>query len=272
MKKCFWVGVMSYLCSIVIVHAQDLFTQEKSLEFANYLYDNYEFKLAEPEYQRLFFYNTSDSLVASRYFLCNYKLGNYAKNKMVYSSYLKDGSTNDFVKEVYLRSLVLQRSRTLSLELKEIPTTNASFYEITGLMLCSQWDEARSLYQSSIEDAHVDQYTSILNKQAEINYKKPVLAGTMSAIVPGSGKAYCGYWTDAVFSFVFVSLSAWQAYRGFEQKGGESVYGWVYACVGTGFYIGNIFGSVKAANKRNYILNHGLHHQVQNVFVATPFE
>lgn len=256
-----------------MVQAQDLFTESKSLKFADYLYDNFEYKLAEPEYQRLFFMNTSDSLVASRYFMCNYKLKNYAKNKTVYTRYLSsDYVSNAVVRDVYLRSLVLLNAPELSLRLEQVPCNYNSFYQLTHLMLNSQWSEAHSLYELREKDACVNNYESVLVRQDAVKYKSPGVAFALSAVVPGAGRAYAGYWKDAIFSFVFVSLSAWQAYRGFEKKGVESAYGWIYAGVGTAFYIGDLFGSVKAVNKRNYLLNDELHNQVRDIFISTPFE
>ena len=59
---------------------------------------------------------------------------------------------------------------------------------------------------------------------------------------------------------LFVAANAWQAYRGFNEHGIKSTYGWTFASLSASFYIGNIFGAVKAAkrynkNKRNEIDN-----------------
>ena len=43
----------------------------------------------------------------------------------------------------------------------------------------------------------------------------------------------------------------WQSYAGFNKNGIESGYGWVFGTLATGFFIGNIYGSAKAANTRN---------------------
>jgi hypothetical protein len=65
------------------------------------------------------------------------------------------------------------------------------------------------------------------------------------------GKVYSGRWKDGLVSLLFVGATGFQAYRGFSQKGSESIYGWIMGSLSVGFYIGNIFGSVKAAKIYN---------------------
>ncbi len=267
------VCITIMLFSFNLSNAQNLYTTSKSLEFADYLYQIQEYKLAEKEYQRLFFAVPDDSVVISRYFLCNYYLENYNKAEDVYTQYiLSKPNTNYTATEVYLRSMVLLQNPKLPYTLSTTSGKNTTFHAITYNMLNSDWETAYDLYQNEDSDARVHQYESIFTKQQKLKYKKPGVAVALSVVIPGAGKAYSGYWRDAIFSFMFVSLSSWQAYRGFEQKGSESVYGWIYAGVGGGFYIGNIFGSAKAANKRNYHLNHELHHQVRHTYTHTPIQ
>lgn len=267
MEKKFLIICFLLAMTFGLTKAQDLFAKDNSYQFADYLYGNYEFELAEMEYQRLFFADKTDSLAAVRYFLCNYKLENYKENEKVYLKFVKSLSvTHSMVDEVFLRSLVLLNAPELSLQLDEIKPLHADYYNMTHLMLNSQWDEARSVYANS-DDEWCAKNASVLVLQDNLKYKKPGVAVALAVAIPGAGKAYAGYWTDAIFSFVFVSLSAWQAYRGFEKKGAESAYGWIYGGLATGFYIGDIFGSYKAVHKKNHLLNHELHHEVRHIFL-----
>lgn len=253
------------------IEAQDLFSSSNAYKFADYLYAQLDYELAELEYQRLFFAQPDDSLAASRYFFCNYQLGNYSKNQTVYQKYyhaLPAHST--YVEDVYLRSLVLINAPELRVELADIQPLHSDYYLLTSHILNSDWEKAHQLYASS-KDQWCAKYGSILVLQENLHYKKPGLAAAMSTLIPGAGKAYSGYWQDALFSFLFVSMSAWQAYRGFDKKGVESAYGWIYGGLSAGFYIGDIFGSYKAANKRNYTINHELHHQAKHSFISTSF-
>ncbi|MEO0107784.1 MAG: membrane protein insertion efficiency factor YidD [candidate division WOR-3 bacterium] len=81
--------------------------------------------------------------------------------------------------------------------------------------------------------------------------RSPALAAGLSAVVPGLGKAYAGRVPDAVFSFVAIGLTGWQAYEGFRRDGTGSVRGWLYGSVGLTLYAGNVWGSAVAAWQDN---------------------
>ena len=96
-----------------------------------------------------------------------------------------------------------------------------------------------------------NQLFSLRDRANNIRFKKKFLAGLYSMLIPGMGKVYTGYKKDALVSFVLTGLAVWQSYRGFSMKGTSSVLGWTYGAIGLGLYTGNIYGSVKSANKRN---------------------
>ncbi|MEJ2567876.1 MAG: hypothetical protein P8Z50_03225 [candidate division WOR-3 bacterium] len=48
-----------------------------------------------------------------------------------------------------------------------------------------------------------------------------------------------------------VGITGWQAYEGFKADGVHSVKGWIFGVVGGIFYLGNIYGSVVAADIYN---------------------
>jgi hypothetical protein len=62
-------------------------------------------------------------------------------------------------------------------------------------------------------------------------------------------------------------VNIWQAYRGFSKSGKNSVYGWVFASLATGFYIGNIFGSHKSAKKYNKKIDDNLYNEAWHLVV-----
>lgn len=93
-------------------------------------------------------------------------------------------------------------------------------------------------------------YDAILNYR-KYPKKSPVIAVGMSAIIPGSGKVYTGYWKDGLIALSFTALTAWQSYRGFSKKGSKSAIGWIYGAASFSFYIGNLFGSGKSAHMYN---------------------
>ena len=76
------------------------------------------------------------------------------------------------------------------------------------------------------------------------------MAGMLSAILPGSGKAYAGRWKDGVIAFIMTSSTAFISARGFN-KNPSSIYPWIMGSFAVAYYSGNIYGSAQAALKYN---------------------
>jgi hypothetical protein len=87
----------------------------------------------------------------------------------------------------------------------------------------------------------------------------------MSTFIPGSGKIYTKNWQDGLIALLFVASNAWQAYRGFSKDGVKSTYGWVFGSIGAGFWLGNIYGSYKSAQKFNKQIQKGYHDKISGV-------
>jgi TM2 domain-containing membrane protein YozV len=78
-----------------------------------------------------------------------------------------------------------------------------------------------------------------------------MLAGTLSAIIPGTGRIYAGRLTDGLYSLLVIGTTGWQAYEGFQDDGVRSTRGWIYGAVCGFFYLGNVYGSVVAVKIHN---------------------
>ena len=92
--------------------------------------------------------------------------------------------------------------------------------------------------------------------------KSQALAGILSAILPGSGKLYCGRKYDALYTLCVLTSSAWLSYRGFRDDGIESIKGWSFGVLTAFFYGGNIYGSCIAANIYNEKVEQALHNRM----------
>ncbi|MDY0132686.1 MAG: hypothetical protein RBR53_08460 [Desulforegulaceae bacterium] len=80
--------------------------------------------------------------------------------------------------------------------------------------------------------------------------KSPFLSGVYS-IVPGGGYLYCNRYKDAFFSFFINSLFAASAYEAFDND--MNLAGVLLSALTLGFYSGNIYGGIRAANVENNI-------------------
>jgi hypothetical protein len=149
----------------------------------------------------------------------------------------------------------IQQSSKISVEDKAVYTSYT-------LLLSGNYTRARLIADESkmINPRFPSDILNLTYKASKIKFKSPFLAAGFSTIIPGTGKFYTKNWADGFFSMLFVAGNAWQSFRGFREHGIKSGYGWVFASLSTSFYIGNIFGAVKAAkrynkNKRNEIDN-----------------
>jgi TM2 domain-containing membrane protein YozV len=76
-------------------------------------------------------------------------------------------------------------------------------------------------------------------------YKSEVLAGALSAVIPGSGKMYVGEWGDGITALLVTGLFAFLAYDNF--RANHKSRAWIFTGLGAFFYAGNIYGSVATA-------------------------
>jgi TM2 domain-containing membrane protein YozV len=92
---------------------------------------------------------------------------------------------------------------------------------------------------------------TFLEKGENLPRKSAFVSGMFSTVIPGAGKFYCGRPMDGIHSLITVGITGWQAYEGFSEDGSHSVKGWIFGVLGGIFYLGNIYGSVVAADIYN---------------------
>jgi TolA-binding protein/TM2 domain-containing membrane protein YozV len=94
--------------------------------------------------------------------------------------------------------------------------------------------------------------------------KSPILAGTLSAILPGAGQFYIGRNTDAVISFLLNSIFIWGAAESFHN--GNNVAGGILVAFESGWYLGNIFNATSGAHKYNRRVEGDYINQLENQY------
>jgi len=98
------------------------------------------------------------------------------------------------------------------------------------------------------QEYKVARQVEAIDKAVNAPVKNPALAGIL-AIIPGGGMLYCERYKDAFISFCFNTGLIWAAYTAFDHD--NPALGGVITFVETGFYSGNIYGSITAAHKYN---------------------
>lgn len=135
-----------------------------------------------------------------------------------------------------------------------------------------RWDAAAvhldSIGKQAPNDPVLTSMTALAHEGRNLPSRNRALAGLYSTVIPGTGKMYCGRPIDGVFSLLTIGLSAWQAYDGFSKDGVSSVRGWLYGSIGGFFYVGNIYGSVVAAQIFNEEQQEGLSKKVEELINA----
>ena len=79
--------------------------------------------------------------------------------------------------------------------------------------------------------------------------KSPVLAGSLSAILPGAGQAYVGHWSDAALAFGLNAAFLWGTYEAFDRD--ENVLGCFLLALDTTWYFGNVYNAANGARRVN---------------------
>jgi len=98
--------------------------------------------------------------------------------------------------------------------------------------------------EESVKEAAVQ-----LDLYQELPEKSPVLAGIMSAILPGSGYIYAEHYGDGITAFLINGLFIAGTVTAINQE--NYALAGIVGGIGAPFYLGNIYGSANAAKKWN---------------------
>lgn len=239
---------------------QDLLDYSNSKKYADYLFDNQQYKFSSIEYERICFLAPNDTLAKLR-LIQSYRLMNDFKTaKLNLDRFFPELQFNapEVVALENFRILFLDQdyedcSRFLT-QNKTIEPSRKIEYQLGTLLMQYRWGEAKKLSEdyllSQPSTAKLDDLYRISTKGTELSTKSPYLAAFLSGIVPGSGKIYTNQWKDGAYAFLITSSFAWFTYQSVKNKGfnGSSV---LLGSVALSFYTANIFGSYKSAIKYN---------------------
>lgn len=191
------------------------------LEFANHLYETEDYEAAAIEYERALFLESPDT------------------ERII----LQLGRTYFQLSQYAIANKYLTR------------ISNDSSLTLRGFSY---------LYKNNLDSAKCD-FSNIKNKDLQtglntgyselikLNYRSPLLAGTLSVILPGSGRTYAGRGKDGIFSFIFTVGSFALSYYYYQDK--RYTPSAIFGGAGVLFYFGDIYGSVENAriyNKKTF--------------------
>jgi tetratricopeptide (TPR) repeat protein len=265
--------ILLILFKFINAGAQDLYNFENTKKFAEYLAKSGQFDLATREFERLVFMVPQNDTLKTSLLSLYRRSGKYdeaiIRGKQLYPEIYNMTSSSAIE---YGRILLLKSDFQLA---KNFWESNTRIENADKIILSATSDILQDNYKSANEilntlkpEEHklAAEYKEIGKQAVEIKRKSPVLAGIMSAIVPGTGRFYSKDWKDGLVSFFFVSTMTFQSIRGFNKSGVNSTRGWVYGGVALGFYLGNIYGSVVSAKSYNKKSHQSIRNKIDNLF------
>ncbi len=267
-----FISIWFLILFVVSAPGQNIFDRPHSVSYADYLYNSGEYELAAQEYLRISFDNNHPHYKLR--LLKSYRLA--GKPSVEYALFYKFYPNNTFPNDTFafefLRmNMALQLKPNLNTILTQYrfeSESHKNIFMLASLLYTDQWKKAGQTAQSLTghpKSTMFEKLAAISEQASRIKFKKPWLAGSLSAIVPGSGKVYSGYFWDGLMSLLFVGSNAFLAYRGFSKYGTSSGLGWTFSGLSAFFYLGNIYGSIKAAKRKNNERRHAIYQKVNNI-------
>jgi len=260
-------------------YSQNLYDLEQSRNYAEYLFSSRQFKLASEEYERLIYFDRNNqdfkySLIKSHRLSGDIALG----ISRVYSLYgssldtIPQSLAIEFVK-LQLLSDSIQSVKNFILQNNTLSSENKATYNCCTFLLEGEYNNAiQCMNIAATKNYTFPPVLKLVTENAEqTKLKSPFIAAGLSTLLPGTGKIYTRNWSDGLFSMLFIAGNTWQAYRGFNEKGIKSTYGWVFAGLSASFYIGNIFGSAKAAKRYNKVKKDEINNQILDFIRSDSF-
>lgn len=238
--------------------SQNIYDYENSRGFVNHLLNAGQFEQSIIELERLLFISPANDTLHFQLIMAYRKAGKFdqgiARTAELYPQLFEMplGAAYEYGK-FFMDQTDYLRASAFWQGAKAIPATDKRVLLATTLALQTRFSSALQTIDSLRTNDHplIQPYRELFGEAARLRWKSPVLAGVMSGIIPASGRFYAHDWKDGLFSLLFISTSAWQSYRGFRKNGVESVRGWIFGGFTAGFYLGNIYGSAKAARRYN---------------------
>jgi tetratricopeptide (TPR) repeat protein len=250
--------IILFIPFALAVKAQNIFDLSHTRQYAEYLYNSGQFNLASEEYERFLFLAPYNDTAAKKLITCYAKSGNYetglTRAGQLFGDYSHMPSRVSFEYGTMLLHLHrLNETRDLLEQSSALIPADRFTLNVTRQMYLGEWQQTYHLLLD-LPDPDVplySKYALIANDAINFRPRSPALSVTFSTLIPGSGTAWSGRWKDGLVTLLAVAVTGWQAWRGFDKYGKNSLYGWVYSGACAGIYIENLFHSAKSAKQFN---------------------
>lgn len=230
------------------VKGQNLYDTTHTKIFAQYLYNTQQYKFAAEEYSRLAESSCSNYLdYALKSIECYEIVYDYKNAILQFEKHiLPQGNIDSTFFFNYVKLLVKNhqyQSAYLYCDSVKAPYTTKSYNIKYGLSVIEGYQPPAS------QELIIPELKALADR--DIKQKRMFPAITMSAIVPGSGRIYCGYVREGIFAMLRSCFDYLHVVYGFRKYGFRDPYPLFFGTLSVCFYIGNIFGTAKSVKKYN---------------------
>ncbi len=251
--------------------SQNVFDASHTKSYASHLLNSGQYELASKELERLHFFEANNDTVKTD-LLKAYRLSNkadiaYAKRPLLFSDSLNMPrfAAIEYTKLLFTLEKWEEGSGFWNTNTK-LNKDDAQIFEATKLVFTNKLDKAREVLNASPKVSNLvwESYSDVLKSKKM--RKSPGLAALLSVIVPGAGKVYAKDWKDGLISLIFTATMTVQSVRNFNRHGFNDARGYIYGAIGSGFYLGNIYGSVQSAKNYNLKQIDQSKHEISAIF------
>jgi TM2 domain-containing membrane protein YozV len=234
-----------------------------------------QYEFATQEYERLNFLYPKDS-ISTIELAKTYRLGSMC-NKLEKSHFLlskeKRIFKNTILTKEYLNFCLICKKTDKNYDKYSsfLTKDNQNFYILSKYWISKDYDKLSiyPLVNKTYANFKAEELRSLTLQFNQQKYKKPLLGLLMSAVLPGSGKAYANRWGDAIVSFIFIGSNAFATYRAYSKKGTKSVNAWIFGGLTLSFYSANLWGSFKAVKNYNNHLTNSYQQNAENIIYSS---
>ncbi|MHB8579382.1 MAG: hypothetical protein ACYDA4_05920 [Ignavibacteriaceae bacterium] len=256
--------ILLILCysSILIAQSVDhqkeinLFSPPNIKKFADYLFCSHDYLRAVFEYQRYLSANYNDT-VSYKIAIAYSKIGNYSKAAELFKAVNHQSLFYPDAQLEYYKTL-FQEEDYFGLRNEFIDPDSSNHFILSppakklfyfSYLFTNDKLPGENKFLSHFEGIDFQRIKDFYNWKESPPYKSALAAGILSAIIPGLGKFYVKKYSDGAFAFLATAALEYLTYTDF--KAGHNFRGWVFGGLAAGFYAGNIYGSIAAAQIYN---------------------
>ena len=253
--------LFTLLCIVSVIFPQqiDFQSPQNIKQFADFLFCDKDYLRAIDEYKKYLKEiddDTTQFKIALGYSLINYQSNPLQKfNLIVNSSAFYEQSRIEKLKSFFLQNAdsLFYLSANELINSNSPYSNNAHRLNNTSLLLTENVLPEKEKFLIPFVNDEKSILNNFYDSKKNPPYKNEVLAGILSAIIPGTGKIYTENYGDGITAFLLTGLFSYLAYTNFEHN--HPTRAWIFTVLGTGFYAGNVYGSVASAQIFNAKIN-----------------